>query len=246
VASGIGRRRAAAKEDGAQAYQDRRKEIAEAAARVFNREGFQAATMAAVAEELNIDRASLYYYISNKEELFDDVIRETSVENVASAQRIQRSSRPPPEKLTRLIVELMSSYGKHYPLLYIYIRENLKHVAGPRSKWAQEMRQLNRDYDNAVIAIIEEGYTDGSFRNIGPARIVAYGIIGMMGWTNRWFKPDTSNQAAEEIGEIYAKMALAGLSANVSTHETPAGTRTDPKRRSSRAGLQISKGLSDF
>jgi AcrR family transcriptional regulator len=211
LASGIGRRRAAAREDGAQAYQDRRREIAEAAARVFNRKGFQGATMAAVADELHIDRASLYYYISNKEELFDEVIRETSVENVATAQRIQRSDDTPPEKLTQLIVQLMRSYGKHYPLLYIYIRENLKHVAGPRSKWAQQMRQLNRDYDAAVTAIIEEGYADGSFRNIGPARIVAFGIIGMMGWTNRWFKPGEAAMSAQMVGEIYAKLAIAGL-----------------------------------
>jgi len=225
LASGIGRRRAAAKEDGAQAYQDRRKEIAEAAARVFNREGFQAATMAAVAEELNIDRASLYYYISSKEELFDEVIRETSLENVARAQRIQRSSAPPPEKLRQLIVELMSSYGRHYPLLYIYIRENLKHVAGARSKWAQQMKQLNRDYDDAVVAIIEEGYADKSFQNIGPSRIVAYGIIGMMGWTNRWFKPGSSILTAEEIGVMYARMAIAGLSPRVSSPRSPRTAR---------------------
>ncbi|MEA3132514.1 MAG: TetR/AcrR family transcriptional regulator, cholesterol catabolism regulator [Gammaproteobacteria bacterium] len=221
MASGIGRRRAAAKEDGAEAYQIRRKEIADAAARVFNRTGFQGATIAAVAEELNIDRASLYYYVSNKEELFDDVIRETSLENVATAQRIQRSSVSPPEKLRQLIVELMSSYGKNYPLLYIYIRENLKHVAGPRSKWAQQMRQLNRDYDNAVTAIIEEGYANGTFQNIGPSRIVAYGIIGMMGWTNRWFKPADSIVSAEEIGEMYARMAIAGLSPDVSGRRAP-------------------------
>lgn len=215
MASGIGRRRAAAKEDGAQAYQDRRREIADAAARVFNRRGFQGATMAAVAEEMNIDRASLYYYISNKEELFDEVIRETSVENVATAQRIQRSDATPPEKLRQLIIQLMLSYGKHYPLLYIYIRENLKHVAGPRSKWAQQMRLLNRNYDEAVAAIIEEGYADGSFQFIGPARIVAFGIIGMMGWTNRWFKPGESQVSAGEIGEIYARMAIAGLQPGV-------------------------------
>ncbi len=179
--------------------------------------------MAAVAEELNIDRASLYYYISNKEELFDEVIRETSVDNVAAAQRIRHGDAAPPEKLRQLIVELMRSYGKHYPLLYIYIRENLKHVADARSKWAQEMRQLNRDYDDAVCAIIEEGYADGSFQDIGPARIVAFGIIGMMGWTNRWFKPGRSPVSAEEIGEIYARMAIAGLQSGAPAARPGAG-----------------------
>ncbi len=235
MASGIGRRRAAAKVDSARIYQDRRKEIAEAAARVFNRKGFQGTTISAVAEELKIERASIYYYISNKEELFDEVVREASVDNVATAQRIRESDAAPFEKLRQLIIQLMSSYGRHYPLLYIYIRENLKDVAGPRSKWAQQMRQLNRDFDDAVISIIEEGYADGSFRNIGSSRIVAYGIIGMMGWTNRWFKPAESALSAEAIGDVFARMVIAGLSpemmaSHLAATAEPAAKAKPPRR----------------
>lgn len=211
MTSGIGKRRAAARSDGGLAYQERRREITEAAARVFDRRGFRGTTISAVAEELNLDRASVYYYIANKEELFDEVIREASEENIATAKRIQESDEPPREKLRQIARELMKSYGKHYPLLYIFIRENLNQVADRRSKWAERMKQLSRDYENSVIAVIEEGYGDGSFRNIGPAKIVAYGIIGMLGWTNRWFRPVNANLSAEEIGETYAEMAIRGL-----------------------------------
>lgn len=211
MTSGIGKRRAAARSDGGLAYRERRREITEAAARVFYRRGFGGTTISAVAEELNIDRASVYYYIANKEELFDDVIREASEENIATARRIRESDAAPREKLRRLVRELMKSYAKHYPLLYVFIRENLNQVADRRSGWAKRMKQLSRDYENSVIAVIEEGYADGTLRNIGPARVVAYGIIGMIGWTNRWFRPDRPGLSAEDIGEIYATMAVRGL-----------------------------------
>lgn len=209
--SGIGKRRAAAKLDGAAAYQQRRKEIAIAAARVFNQRGLQGTTISAVAEELEIDRASLYYYISCKEELFDEVIREASEENVAIARRIQSSTQPPREKLRALICGLMESYGRHYPLLYIYIRENLNHVGAKRSKWARQMKAINREYDSAVVSIIEEGYADGSFRNIGPAKIVAYGVLGMINWSNRWFRPAEYTESALAIGQTYADLVIGGL-----------------------------------
>lgn len=209
--SGIGKRRAAAKQDGAAAYQQRRKEIAIAAARVFNQRGLQGTTISAVADELSIDRASLYYYISCKEELFDEVIREASEENVTIARQIQASDDNPRDKLRALITRLMESYGRHYPLLYIYIRENLSHVGAKRSKWARQMQKINRDYDSAVISIIEEGYADGSFRNLGPARIVAYGILGMINWSNRWFRPAEYTETAVEIGETYADLIIGGL-----------------------------------
>ena len=210
-ASGMGKRRTTAREDSSVSHQARRKEIGEAAIRVFNRMGFQRASMTAVAAELNIDRASLYYYISSKEELFDEIVRTVVERNLALAKKIQASDMRPRRKLSDLITALMSSYGEHYPLIYIYIRENLSNVSDKRSEWSRYMRDLNKQMSDAVIAIIEQGYADKSFRNVGSSKVVAYGVLGIVGWTNRWFRPADSDVSAEEIGKIYAEMVLAGL-----------------------------------
>ena len=147
--SGIGKRRSAAKEDSTASYQKRRKEIGEAAVRVFDRLGFTGASISAVSEELNIDRASLYYYISSKEELFDDILREVIERNAAIVARILGSKVSPRRKLHDAITALMSSYGKNYPLIYIYIRENLSHVSDKRSQWSKHMRKLNHEIDGS-------------------------------------------------------------------------------------------------
>ena len=117
----------------------------------------------------------------------------------------------PPEKLRALIKDLMESYGRNYPLLYIYIRENLSHVAGDRSAWAAQMKRLNRRYEESAVAIIQQGLDDGTFRALGSARVIAFGILGMVGWTNRWFVPDRSAESAAEIGDGYAELILTGL-----------------------------------
>ena len=211
TASGIGQRRSAARADSSALYEAKRGEIAEAAIRVFNRKGFQGASITAVAEELGVERASLYYYFSSKETLFDEVVRTVVERNLDLVKRIAASKISPRRKVRDLIVALMSSYGEHYPLFYIYIRENLSHVSDARSGWSTTMRELTRETTDAVIAIIEEGYADKSFRNIGDARVVAYGIFGLVGWTHRWFRPDESTVSAEEIGKIYAEMVLSGI-----------------------------------
>lgn len=209
--SGIGKRRKAAKEESSGAYRRRRREIAEAAVRVFDRLGLQGASISAVATELGIDRASVYYYISSKEELFDELLRAVAERNSQIATDIAASALPAPEKLGNLIVSIMESYGEHYPLLFIYIRENLGRVSDARSKWSSDMRQVNRVIENAFISIIEEGYADGTLRDVGPSRVVAYGMLGVVGWTHRWFRPDTSPQSAREIGETYANMMISGM-----------------------------------
>jgi TetR/AcrR family transcriptional regulator, cholesterol catabolism regulator len=209
--SNIGMRRSVAKEDSSASYRLRRKEIAEAAIRVFNRLGFQGASVSAVAAELEIDRATLYYYISSKEELFDELVRTVVERNLELVKQIQASNLSPRRKLRDLITTLMTSYGEHYPLFYIYIRENLSHVSDGRSKWSTYMRKLNAETSDAVIAIIEEGYADRTLRSVGAPRVVAYGVLGIVGWTHRWFRPDQSDVSAEEIGKTYAELLLSGL-----------------------------------
>ncbi len=208
----IGKRRSAAGKDSRESYSNRRKEIAEAAVRVFNRLGYKGASLSAVATELGVDRATLYYYFSSKEQMFDETVRAVIEGNDELVRRIAASAISPNEKLRELVTSMMISYAANYPLLYIYIREDLSHVSDKRSTWSADMRALNRSIEQSIIAIIEQGYADGSFRRVGSSRTVAYGILGMLNWTHRWFKSDQS-ESADEIGKVFAELVLSGLEA---------------------------------
>lgn len=211
--SGIAARRQAARKEGSEAYDKRRSEIIKAATDVFNRRGFRGTSLGAVAEELAIDRASLYYYVGSKSELFDEVIREVSVVNIETAERIRKEDAPAPEKLERLICALMDSYAQYYPLLYVYIREDISQVGDERSTWASAMRKLNSRYDKAVIGIVQEGIDAGTIRATGPAWLIAFGVIGMVNWTSRWFDPASKRVTAGEVGAAFASMIVEGLKA---------------------------------
>jgi AcrR family transcriptional regulator len=211
ASSGIGRRRAAAQGEGRGAYQERRREIIDAAAQVFKKNGFTGTSIGDVAAALGTDRATLYYYVGSKNELFDEVVTEAVEANVATAEAIRDSQAPAPEKLRTLIESLIASYGEHYPFLYVFIQENLSQVAPKRSAWASTMRAHNKRYEDAVVAIVQQGYDAGSLRDCGPAWLVAYGIIGMAAWSNRWFDPSRSKAPAEQIGRTFADLVLDGL-----------------------------------
>ena len=101
----IKQRRAAAEADPV-AYEAKRKEIAEAAVRVFDRLGFQKASISAVAQEMKVDRSTLYYYISSKEELFDEVVRTVVERNLDLVRRIADSKVKPARKLRDMITAL--------------------------------------------------------------------------------------------------------------------------------------------
>ncbi len=209
--SDIGRRRGKALKKGSESYREKRREIAQAAAVVFNRRGFSATSLSAVADELGMDRATLYYYISNKQDLFDEVVRDASERNIAAAEAARAAQGEPLDRLRLVIMELMHSYASNYPLLYVYLRENLSSVDPDRTEWSRYMRDLSHRFEDAVIAIVQEGIDNGSIRPLASARVLAFGVLGMLGWTNRWFVPDRSPESAETIGAAFAEMVVRGL-----------------------------------
>lgn len=209
--SNIGRRRAVAQEGASANYVDRRQEILRAAAEVFKRRGFGRTTLNDVANETGIDRASLYYYFASKEELFQELVMDAVEMNLTIATAIRDGPGTAAEKLRRLVEEIMQKYASQYPVLYVLIQENLRHVAPEHSGWAARMRELTHEYENVVIELVETGRTDGTLRPIAPAWLIAYGILGTVSWTHRWFNPSRSAVSADEIGGAYAEMLLEGL-----------------------------------
>ena len=210
VNSDIARRRATALAEGGRSYQRKRAALLSAAAKVFREKGYRGATLNDIAAELGTERGSLYYYVSGKEELFHEIVKVASAANVERLAEIRTGPGTPADKLRAAIVALMTSYDEHYPYLYVYVQEDISQVAGDDTRFAEDMKAIDRDYTQAFTGLVQDGLDDGSVESAAPARVVANGIIGMVNWTHRWYRQDGRLTAAE-IGEAFAALALDGL-----------------------------------
>lgn len=207
--SNIGRRRVAARRDPSERYQENRAELVRAAAGAFRKRGFTSTTIQDISDELGINRATLYYYFSNKEELFQEVVQTAVRTNVVEVERIRDSDLCPADKLHAVVVSLMQSYADNYPYLFVWLQEDMARVfSRPKGK-QRELAQQSRRYQRAVEAIVAEGMESGAFSAPASPSIVAFGVIGMVNWTHRWFKPGRAS--AREVAEAYAHMVLKGL-----------------------------------
>ncbi|MDQ0823792.1 AcrR family transcriptional regulator [Arthrobacter sp. V1I7] len=212
MSSGIGRRRRAAQMGTSNvSYHERRQQIFEAAGHVFKKQGFRGTSLSDIADFMNTDRANLYYYVGSKVELLDGVVSDPVRANLERAREIRDSDLGTKEKLRTLMVELMESYERHYPFLYVYIQENLSQMQGRDATWARSMRDINREYERIVVQTVEDGMKEGVFRSNAPASVIAYGIFGLLAWTSRWFDPKNAPASAQAVGVAYADLVLDGL-----------------------------------
>ncbi len=208
--SEISKRRAAAKGNQSAHYVARREALVKAAASVFQEKGFSATSIDDIARVAGIDRASIYYYAGGKQELFDEVVLGAFVANIEMAEAVRDSEATSADKLRRLIEELLISYGRYYPYLYVFLQEDASRLAGGSRRDGVDHVELYRRFERALEAIIQQGIDGGAFRSDIGARLACYGILGMANWTHRWFDPN-GPVAAIDVGRAFAKMACDGL-----------------------------------
>ncbi len=209
--SNIAQRRQNALSSGDPDYMKRRAQLLAAAGHVFKQRGFNGANLNEIAKEVGIDRASLYYYTSGKEDLFQQIVRAAVVDNINMVESIQANDDPAGKKVRDLIVRLMYSYEVHFPYLYAFVQEDMNQIATENSDWAIEINSLIRRFGDAATAIIREGIDQGVLNaEASSAEVIAFGIIGMVNWSHRWFKP-SGELSAENVGKVYADMVLGGL-----------------------------------
>jgi AcrR family transcriptional regulator len=207
-ANGIKKRRAAARAVSNERYVERRRAVITAAAKVFKENGLAATSIDDIAKATGLDRASLYYYVGNKRELFDEVVLDVIANNVEMAEEIRNSSRPTEGKIQELFERLLRSYTDYYPHMHVFMQEDLSRISGHAG--SSDVLELQRRFDRALIAIIQEGIDNNVLRKDLSPRLVAFGLIGMVNWTHRWFHPD-GPVGSDEIARTFSMVAIDGL-----------------------------------
>jgi len=204
--SNIGQRRATALQQDAAAYTSRRREIVEAAARLFRKNGFASTSFNDIAEALGTDRATIYYYVASKRELLLEAVRDAVAGVSNGALEIRNSSDPPAEKLRKLISSLMTSYAENYPNQFVYIQEGM----AVNKVQDAHLFKLGKLYERCVVEVIEEGMAEGSFRRGSDPKVIMYGLLGALNWTHRWMNP-RGRLSAQEIADTFSSLFLEGL-----------------------------------
>lgn len=209
--SKIGQRREQALTSNEQEYHQKREQLLQAAGRIFREKGYEGASMTDFAKAIGIDRASLYYYISGKAELFQEMVKHAVMANVEMIEMVRDSDLAPAERIRAFVVGLMRSYEEHYPYLYAYVQEDMVRIAAGRTAWAKVMQRLSDRFDAAALAIVRQGLETGAIRrDAGSARLITLAIVGMCNWSHRWFRP-TGESSGEALGEAFSKIVLGGI-----------------------------------
>jgi AcrR family transcriptional regulator len=216
--SNISRRRRSAKSVGNADYAAKRAELIRIAARLFKEQGLRSTRLIDIAREAGLDRATVYYYVGSKEELFQETVEGVLDANMSIAEAlIADQSLKAIERLHTIFVALMTSYEENYPATFVYIQEQMHEVGSEETAWAQEIMKKTRTFDQILLNFILGAIDEGDLRCDIPPRLVENALFGMLNWTHRWFVPGrgmTGQQVAEAFWSIFTNGMLTHIEAD--------------------------------
>jgi len=179
-------------------------DVVEAAAVVFRQRGYHATRLEDIAEELGMQKGSLYNYIDSKEELLLAVVTVPAAQLLESLSTLSESDLPASEKI-RLVARSHARVVEDYlPYVAVYVQE----IAG--QDHSPEWRERDRAYVRQLSAIIDEGRQSGLFDSATAPVISSMALIGALNWMTRWYEPG-GELSAEEISDRIASGFLAGM-----------------------------------
>jgi AcrR family transcriptional regulator len=212
----IGKRRVAAAAESSPLYLQRKQAIFAAATKVFLQRGYEAATLAQIAEELDFPRATLYYYASSKQELFHLMVKEAAENNLATIEKVVKQDCSATEKLYSALQGLMKSYSSMFPFVPIFLQHFLQMIPSENEDWSVQSRDWGKRFYNAIHDILQQGVDADEFTLAVPVGVATMGVIGMVNWAQVTGKPHRRRKSygdltPEEIGSGFADILLSGF-----------------------------------
>ena len=102
---------------------DRRRELVDAAVRVFARNGFHGSRVGEIAEEAGVAHGLLYHYFRSKDDVLETIFRETWSGLVAETLRIEASGETLRAQLQRFARIYLGSWLVTPELIRVLVRE---------------------------------------------------------------------------------------------------------------------------
>jgi TetR/AcrR family transcriptional regulator, cholesterol catabolism regulator len=184
----------------------REQEIIAAAAKVFKEKGYHAATTRDIATEVGIQQATLYYYISSKEELLYLVVREPIVRLFNQVEEIVEASVPTRTKVERAIHAHLTAFDENYPHMFVYVQELPNLIDTLQGK----IRESPEHYQHLWEAILQQGIAARELRADLDVTAMVLMIMGMCNWLHRWYRKG-GRLNTETLARQYARAILDGI-----------------------------------
>jgi TetR/AcrR family transcriptional regulator, fatty acid metabolism regulator protein len=188
--------------------EDKRRQILDAAVRVFARKGFHASRVGDIAEEAGVAHGLLYHYFESKDQVLEAVFHENWSLLLLRIASVEETDEPAADQLRHVAAIILRTWLHLPDVVRVVIRE-----FGRSPELAERIGELAQPIE-VIQRIIERGVERGEFRANIDSRVAATVVYGgidelLTGWVLGRLPAGEEDVAAAE--RTFFEVTLDGL-----------------------------------
>lgn len=190
----------------------KRQEIMRASVNLFASNGYENTSVQMIADHLNINVASLYYYFKNKEAILFEFLESALIAVIQQTREAMAAAGDTPaERLGAFVRAHVLFQFQILSTSSAYSLKSLALAGRDDESYMDRLNELENENLDDLKTVLREGQEAGVFA-ILDLTVTAFAIIGIIEQVNQWFR-ENARLSADEVADLNAALALrmAGL-----------------------------------
>lgn len=188
-------------------FEQKRRAIVDGAAEVFAEKGFVAGTTKDIAAKVGLSQPAIYHYAKTKEELLREIAVRVDTDMQRALDVALDLAEDDRTRLRAFVHNFTDAVVQNRLTFAVYYKE--MHQLPPDLR--DRIRRAEREFVHGVARLVQTLQADGILPSDASPTVVAEGIVGMVSWVHRWYRPD-GPLTADSIADTFLK--LIGLDGN--------------------------------
>lgn len=187
-----------------EAHDEKRGEIIEHCAALFDKVGYHNTSMQMLADEVGLGKPTLYHYFPSKLSILY-AIHDTHIQALLEGLR-RVGETEPAAALRGACIDILRQIADHPG----YVRAFMDNYGDLEGEMRERIRAARREYFETIKNVIEHGIDRGDFRRCDPT-LATYGFLGMCNWAYKWYPPMAGSRSPEEVADALCLPFFEGL-----------------------------------
>ncbi|MFH1007498.1 MAG: TetR/AcrR family transcriptional regulator [Candidatus Latescibacterota bacterium] len=164
----------------------RRRELLDAAKRMFAQKGYAATTIDEIAQEADFSKGAMYGYFEGKEDLFFSLIQEKLDDIERRSRRVIESSDDPKSKIMDLVETHLAFFEEDKDFFRIIVSEQPRLEMEAENRLREHLGERCLRGLDLIEKVMQDGVSAGVLKEIDP-RFLATGLVGIIhAFTAQW------------------------------------------------------------
>jgi AcrR family transcriptional regulator len=184
----------------------RRASVLEASIEIFSRQGYRGTSMNDIANEVGLEKPSLYHYFASKDEILIQLYENVLVEGVAAAQAVVDQTPDPLVAYRQLLIDRVVYTCTNRELLKVFFEEE----GELPSRLAKSLMARRAVFEQILKSTVAQHLSRTGVELPHPVTVYVNTCLGAVNWTYKWFDPRGPLTAAA-LGAEIADLLIAPL-----------------------------------